>query len=141
MLLIFAVYNQNFNDMEEYKYLLVYDDYVDIEGMDEEEAEEHMTDLAYSCAFNAIETLEQYSNDLDNTVPFTRERMLSDEFKKGLERMRVLVDKPFDNGIFILVDKEFNWIDRDFSVMIDEVCQLGYYTGMGDKEQIVDFDD
>ena len=142
MLLIFAVYNQNFNDMEEeYKYLLVYDDYVDIEGMDEEEAEEHMTDLAYSCAFNAIETLEQYSNDLDNTVPFTRERMLSDEFKKGLERMRVLVDKPFDNGVFILVDKEFNWIDRDFSVMIDEVCQLGYYTGIGDKEQIVDFDD
>ena len=54
MLHIFAVYNQNLNDMEEeYKYLLVYDDYVDIEGMDEEEAEERMTDLAYRCAFNA----------------------------------------------------------------------------------------
>lgn len=126
---------------EEYKYLLVYDDYVDIEGMDDEEAEEHMTDLAYTYAFDAIDTLEQYSNDLDNTVPFTRERMLSDEFKKGLERMRVLVDEPCDDGIYILVDKEFNWIDRDFSVMIDDVCQLGYYTGMGDKEQIVDFDD
>ena len=126
---------------EEYKYLLVYDDYVDIEGMDEEEAEERMTDLAYDCAFNAIESLEQYSNDLDNTVPFTRERMLSDEFRKGLERMRVLVDKPFDNGVFILVDKEFNWIDRDFYVMGDGVCMLGYDTGMGNKEQIIDFDD
>ena len=126
---------------EEYKYLLVYDDYVDIEGMDEEEAEEHMTDLAYTYAFNAKDLLNTYCWQLLQKTPLTRDIMLSDEFKKGLECMKVLVDEPYGDGIFILIDKEFNWIDRDFSVMIDGVCQLGYETGMGDKEQIVDFDD
>ena len=126
---------------EEYKYLLVYDDYVDIEGMDEEEAEEYMTDLAYSCAFNAKDLLNTYCWQILQKSPLTRDIMLSDEFKKRLEHIKVLVDNTCEDGIYILVDKEFNWIDRDFSVMIDGVCQLGYDTGRGNKEQIVDFDD
>ena len=98
MLHTFVAYNQNLNDMEEeYKYLLVYDDYVDIEGMDEEEAEEHMTDLAYTYAFDAKDLLNTYCWQLLQKSPFTRDIMLSDEFKKRLEHIKVLVEVVVSN--------------------------------------------
>ena len=135
-----------------YNYLLVYDDCLDIDdSWDDDQIEQYVTDLAYNCAYKATDILIQHYKDFcfhDNT-PLTKDKLLSDTFKSKLKKMHVLVKDPSteDDGLFILVDDEFNWIDRDFTAMRDGNVLLEYTTGDGSDsyepmmvDEIVDFD-
>lgn len=135
-----------------YNYLLVYDDCLDIDdSWDDDQIEQCVTDLAYTYAYKATDILIQYCKDFcfhDNT-PLTKDKLLSDTFKSKLKKMHVLVEDPSteDDGLFILVDDEFNWIDRNFTTMRDGNVLLEYTTGDGSDnyepmmvDKIVDFD-
>lgn len=136
--------------MNERMYLIVYDDCIRLDdGMTEEQIEDYVTRLAHHCAHNAIDILRQFNNDLRYPKPFTKEHILSDEFWQSLIKLRVLVDDPtdIDDGIAILVDREFNWINRDFYAMSDYEVIVGYDTPNREGEaprsieKIIDFDE
>ena len=154
MLHIFAVYNQNLNDMEEeYKhvdeegmYLMLTNEYIDMSDMDEED-EEGMYDAAY----NLIDYLIR--RKVDDIAEFairklgrrhSKEDILRavPKFVNKLKAKGIIVDYPVKTGLYIRVDKYLNWIWRDFSIMHGDAEVLGYYTpGIDDDKRSIIFDD
>ena len=154
MLLTFAVYNQNLNDMEYNKhavyeedmYLMLTDEYIDMSDIDEED-EEGMYDAAYYLIDELI------SKKVDDIAEFairklgrryTKEDILRavPKFVNKLKAKGIIVDYPVKTGLYIRVDKYLNWICRDFSIMHGDAEVLGYYTpGIDDDKRSIIFYD
>ena len=154
MLLIFAVYNQNLNDMEYNKYaideegmyLMLTNEYIDMSDMDEED-EEGMYDAAYNLIDHLIRrkvnSVSEYAiRKLGKR--YSKEEILRavPKFVNRLKTIGLIVDCPVKTGLYIRVDKYLNWIWRDFSIMHGDAEVLGYYTpGIDDDKRSIIFDD
>lgn len=143
MLHIFAVYNQNLNYMEEeYKYLLLTDEYIDISDMDEEDADENVYFLIDRLIKREVKSISEYAiRKLSKR--YSKEEILRavPKFVNRLKAIGLIVDYPVGTGLYIRVDKYMNWIWRDFSLMHDDEEILGYYTpGIDDDKRSIIFD-
>ena len=160
---IFAVYNQNLHDMEddykdlleyyksieteEYKFLMLTDEYIDMSDIDEEDEED-----LYNAAYYLIDQL--ISQKVDDLAEFairklgkrySKEEILRavPKFVNMLEHIGIIVDCPVKTGLYIRVDKYLNWICKDFMIINDGKWVLGYYTPgiYDDKRSIIFYDD
>ena len=133
-------------ETEEYKFLMLTNEYIDMSDMDEED-EEGMYDAAYNLIDHLIrrkvDDIAEFAIRKLGRI-YTKEDILRavPKFVNQLKAKGIIVDYPVKTGLYIRVDKCLNWIWKDCMIINDGKWVLGYYTpGIDDDKRSIIFDD